>query len=279
MGARKFTQEEQERIIKPIVKKLIESHTKGKTTIIALQGGQGTGKTTIANFIKRDLKHLKYKIQSFSIDDFYTSAKERKVLQKKYAKNPFYQISRGMPGTHRVKELHKVLNNAKLGKNFSIPHFEKSKQKGFGDVLKKVTNVKGRQDFIILEGWCVGIPNVTTKKLQEICTKNRIDLMGIDKELKFNKTVIKHIKSYLPLWKLIDTTIMIVPDSSSCHKLWRLLQEKRLKEKKHEGMTTSQVSHFVDVFLPFTYVCYDKIKSDIIIKVDKLHNYYRVKNV
>ena len=62
MGARKFTQEEQERIIKPIVKKLIESHTKGKTTIIALQGGEGTGKTTIANFIKRDLKHLKYKI-------------------------------------------------------------------------------------------------------------------------------------------------------------------------------------------------------------------------
>ena len=67
MGARKFTQEEQERIIKPIVRNLIESHTKGKTTIIALQGGQGTGKTTIANFIKRDLKvksYLRY------MDDF-----------------------------------------------------------------------------------------------------------------------------------------------------------------------------------------------------------------
>ena len=87
MGARKFTQEEQERIIKPIVRNLIESHTKGKTTIIALQGGQGTGKTTIANFIKRDLTYFKYKVQSFSIDDFYTTAKERKALQKKYKKN------------------------------------------------------------------------------------------------------------------------------------------------------------------------------------------------
>ncbi len=278
MGARKFTQEEQERIIKPIVRNLIESHTKGKTTIIALQGGQGTGKTTIANFIKRDLTYFKYKVQSFSIDDFYTTAKERKALQKKYKKNPFYQIPRGMPGTHRVKELHTVLKNVKEGKPFSIPHFDKSKHKGFGDVLKKVNNIKRRQDFIILEGWCVGIPSVTSKQLQKICTKNRINLKSIDPR-EYHKTVIKHITPYLPLWKLIDTTIMIVPDSSSCHKLWRLLQEKRLKEKKGEGMTKTQVSHFVDVFLPFTYLCYEKIKSDIIIKVDKLHNYYQVKNV
>lgn len=276
MGARTFTKDEHKNIVTPIVDKLVHEHYEGKTTIVALQGGQGTGKTTIADHIKKELYNLGFKVQSFSIDNFYTSAKERKALQKKYPNNPFYQIPRGMPGTHKVKTLHNLLDQAKKGKPFIIPHFDKSKLKGFGDILKRTTKIKDKQDFIIFEGWCVGLPSIKSAELKKISLKHKIPLEKIDPD-KGRNIVLRKIKPYLPLWRYIDYFIMIYPDSSSCHKLWRLLQEQRLKKSKHQGMSSKQISHFVDVYLPLTYVCYDKIHWDAQIKVDKLHNYYDVK--
>jgi len=240
----------------------------GKTLIVGLQGGQGTGKTTIVEVIKKNLRG--YNVHSFSIDDFYTSYQDRQKLAKKYKDNPFYQIARGMPGTHRVDYLLKTLQKIRQGKPFQIPVFDKSLRQAQGDISKKTIKVTKRQDFILFEGWCVGLPTVSSAELINICKKTKIDLP------KGNKVVLKHIKEYQPLWKYLDYMVMIKPDSSEVHKEWRSLQEKRLREKKGEGLSKEQISKFVDIYLPFTYVCYEKIRPDAVIKVDQKHEYYRI---
>ena len=276
MGERKFTKEEEKRIIVPIAKRLQKMHSKGKTIIVGIQGGQGTGKTTIVQVLEKQLKKKGFKVQSFSIDDFYKSYAERKKLQEKYPTNPFYHISRGLPGTHRVKFLLETLKKAKAGKDFEIPIFDKSLYDGKGDVLPKTKKAKGRQDFVILEGWCVGIPEVSSQKFVDICKKNDINIEKLDPKLKEHKVVLTFLKEYQPIWKLLDYQIMLKADSPEVHKKWRLLQEKRLKTANGMGMNKQQVHAFVEPFLPFTYVCYDLIKPDVKVLIDEKHNFYRI---
>ena len=275
MGERRFTKEEEKKIITPIAEQLQHMHTKG-TTIVGVQGGQGTGKTTIVKILEKHLKEQGFKVQSFSIDDFYKSWKERKALQQKYPVNPFYQISRGLPGTHRVKFLLETLQRAKSGKDFAIPLFDKSLYDGKGDVLSKTKKVKGRQDFVIIEGWCVGMPEVNSQKFLEICKSNGINISKLDPKLQEHKVVLKFAKEYQPIWKLLDYQIILKADSPEVHKKWRLLQEKRLKAAKGKGMNDKQVHAFVEPFLPFTYVCYDLIKPDVKVLIDEKHNFYRI---
>ena len=276
MGARTFTKEEEERIIVPIVEKLHKIHKKGTTIIVGLQGGQGTGKTTIVKFLGKHLQKQGFKVQSFSLDDFYKTYKERQQLQQKYPNNPFYQISRGLPGTHRVNFLLETLQKIKAGKNFEIPIFDKSLYDGKGDILSKTRKVKGRQDFLILEGWCVGMPEVSSQNFLEICNRNNINIKKIDPKLQAHKVALNFTKEYQPIWKLLDYQIMLKADSPEMHKKWRLLQEKRLKVAKGEGMNKKEVHAFVEPFLPFTYVCYDLIKPDVKVLIDEKHRFYRI---
>lgn len=276
MGEYSFTKEEEKRIIVPITARLSKLHKKRTTTIVGMQGGQGTGKTTIVTFLEKHLKEKGYKVQSFSLDDFYQSYAERMKLQKKYSHNSFYQISRGLPGTHRVKLLLDTLRKAKSGRNFEIPIFDKSLHDGKGDVAAKTKKVRGRQDFVILEGWCVGMPSVSSAQLLQICRKNGINIKKIDPKLQDHKLVLKFAKEYQPIWRLLSYTIMLKADSPEVHKKWRLLQENRMKQKKGKGMSKEQVHAFVEPFLPFTYVCYDLIKSDVKVLIDEKHNFYKI---
>ena len=261
--------------IVPLLEKIINLHRLNKTIIIGIQGGQGTGKTTIVNFIRDILKKLEYQVESFSIDDFYLIYKEREKLGEKYKDNPFYQI-RGMPGTHRVKFLLDTLKKIKQGKEFELPIFDKSLHGAKGDVLKKTINVKQRPDFVLFEGWCLGIPNVSIKELAEISKNNNLNLEKLDPNLKHSKLVLKFAKRYQRIWKLLDYITMIKPSSPDFHKAWRYNQEQELKKKTGSGKTKKEIGDFVDFYLPFTYVCYEKIKPDLTLLVKENHKFYRI---
>ena len=128
---------------------------KKKTKIIGLTGGQGTGKSTISNILKIVLKEA-YGLETviFSIDDFYKTFKERKILSKKISS---LFLTRGVPGTHATKMLHSCIKNLK-GKNFKkliIPKFDKSIDDR--SPKNKWLKIKKKPNIVIFEGWCVGV--------------------------------------------------------------------------------------------------------------------------
>ena len=111
----------------PLSKMIKQEYLKQKKTkIIGLTGGQGTGKSTIANILKIVLKEA-YNLETiiFSIDDFYKTFKERKIMSKKIS-NLF--LTRGVPGTHDTKMLYRCIKNLKNNKfkKLMIPKFDKS---------------------------------------------------------------------------------------------------------------------------------------------------------
>ena len=136
------------------------SHLKYKKTLM-IAGSQGSGKSTLSVLIKKFfLKFYSKNVVILSIDDFYLSSFQRKQLARKFNTDLFE--TRGVPGTHNLKLLYKVINNL-MKKKFPvyIPVFDKvtDNKKNYKRKISKV-------DLLILEGWCVGSKPIDIKYLK-----------------------------------------------------------------------------------------------------------------
>jgi putative hydrolase of the HAD superfamily len=269
-------------IILPIIDKLLSCYNPSKTNIVGIQGGQGTGKTTLVLFLKDYFKKMGYNTEGFSLDDFYVSNKERIKLRDKYKDNVYYQIPRGAPGTHRVEKLYFTFKKIKKGKFFSLPYFDKSLYNGQGDILNKKKYVKQRPDFVFVDGFFLGLPNISSDEIYKICLKYNLDIKDYDSLLKDINVVSTKIKSYQKLWGFLDKIILLKEDSlldenfSNLQLKWRLQQEVELKKRKGEAQTNEDIIDFVKLLMPFSYVCYEKLKPEIKIKINKNHIFYDV---
>src|SRR3989344_6621065 len=206
-----FSTREMDLVIYPLLDKIIEQSQIGKTAIIGIQGGQGTGKTTLAKLLVELLKSKQFKVQFFSLDDFYSSNRERKQLARRYSDNAFYQIPRGMPGTHRIGYLRKTLKDIKAGQNFEIPIFDKSLYNGEGDISSDSRDIAERPDFILFEGWCLGLPLFTLTELKRICQRHKVNLQKLDPSGRSTKILLDFTEKYQSSRKLDDYSIQLIP--------------------------------------------------------------------
>ena len=139
----------------PISKKIYDLYLiNKKTKIIGLTGGQGSGKSTISKILKIILKErCGLNTTIFSIDDFYKTLQERKIISKKISR---LFLTRGVPGTHDTKLLYETLIRLKKikFKKVSIPVFDKSEDdRAQKSKWQKITK---KPVIVIFEGWCVG---------------------------------------------------------------------------------------------------------------------------
>ena len=176
----------------PICKMIEEDYLKKrKTRVIGLTGGQGTGKSTISNILKIILKEAHgLETVIFSIDDFYKTFRERKMLSKKI--NTLF-LTRGVPGTHDTEMLYKCIKNLKNKnfKKFMIPKFDKSSDNR--SPKNKWLKIKKKPNIVIFEGWCVGVEAQKNKdliipinKLEKQRDKKKIWRKQVNLELKKN---------------------------------------------------------------------------------------------
>jgi D-glycerate 3-kinase len=259
-----------------IVKKI----NKKKPLIIGLAGGQGSGKTTISSILTLILqKYFKLNVFKVSIDDFYMTRKDRKLLSKN--KHPLL-MTRGVPGTHDVDLMLEFFKKVKSKsfKNLTVPKFNKA----IDDRYKKSFwyKVKSKPDVIIFEGWCVGAKAQTTKKL-----KNPINSLErvYDEGIKWRSHVNNQLKTkYKRLFKQLDGLLYLKAKNFNLLRNWRLKQERKLwaqtKNKKNlRIMSSGDVINFMQTYQRITQQMFkDAIKSSsIIMNLNSNHQIQTIK--
>jgi D-glycerate 3-kinase len=252
---------------------------KKKPLLIGLAGGQGTGKTTISSILTLILqKYFKLNVFKISIDDFYKTRRDRKLLSKN--KHPLL-MTRGVPGTHDVGlmlQFFKRIKSKKF-KNLEIPKFNKA----IDDRCKKSLwhKIKTKPDVVIFEGWCVGAKPQTVKQLKKPINSIEKDY---DKELKWRSHVNKQLKTkYRTLFKQLDGLLYLKAKNFNLLRNWRLKQERKLwlqtKNKKNlKIMSNGDVINFMQTYQRITEQMFkDAIKISSIIL--NLNNNHQIQNI
>ena len=90
--------------IKDVEERILFLKKKRKNIFCLISVSQGSGKTTFAHHIKKNLEKKKLKVLILSIDNFYLGKKERLKISNKISK---LFLIRGVPGTHNIHLLKK----------------------------------------------------------------------------------------------------------------------------------------------------------------------------
>ena len=253
---------------------------KNKVLIIGLAGGQGSGKTTISSILTLILKkYFKLNVCKVSIDDFYKTRKDRKLLSKT---RHDLLMTRGVPGTHDINLILNFFKKIKV-KNFKtlqIPTFNKAIDDRCPKALWQ--KIKSKPDVVIFEGWCVGAKAQTNSQLKKPI--NSLEKF-YDQDVKWRSYVNNQLKTkYKTLFKHLDGLLYLKAKNFNLLKKWRLKQERKLwvqkKNKKNlKIMSSEDVINFMQTYQRITQQMFkDALKSSsIIMNLNSNHQIEKIK--
>jgi len=214
--------------------------------ILGINGAQGTGKSTLADFIREFLAVVHdRRTVVLSIDDLYLTRAERRALAKDV--HPLL-ATRGVPGTHDVElglSVIRSLQRLEQGQSQLVPRFDKSTDDRCAEL--EWTRVCGPVDLIIFEGWCVGSQPATDDELLNAINDleadedpNRIWRAYVNQQLK---------EIYPPLFEMLDALVFMSAPDFECVLRWRTEQEEKLAASaggsETHVMTKSQIERFI----------------------------------
>ncbi|KAG9001396.1 hypothetical protein FRB94_004808 [Tulasnella sp. JGI-2019a] len=262
-------------ILARLVRHRDRSTTDPDPLFVAIQGPQGSGKTTVVRAVQKSLSSPEsghgLSVAVLSLDDLYLPHTGLVNLANAHPTNLLLR-GRGQPGTHDIDLGQAILeallkiNNTRI--SIDLPSFNKSLFNGEGDrgPTGSWLTVDPPVDIVILEGWCMGFypleDSELTKRYEEVIStpSNEDSLPNIrtimeSVSLDDMRTINMYLKDYpLRLYSFFSMFIQIKPGSdnpySPIYKL-RLEQEHHMKSMNGgEGMTDEQVKLFIDRYIP-----------------------------
>ena len=232
-----------------------------KPLIIGINGSQGSGKSTLSDYLCTVLNE-RYDLRcvSLSLDDFYLTKLGRQQLAIEV--HPLLE-TRGVPGTHDIPLALKTLAQLVDGSvQTLIPRFDKSRDDRMP--MEQCDSISGQVDIIILEGWCVGAKPQTADQLVEPLNSLEAEQ---DTDGVWRNTVNQALAGeYQALFAQLDQLIMLQAPSFESVFNWRLEQEEKMrarigalnsgasateasangaKESANGIMTASQIAEFI----------------------------------
>jgi D-glycerate 3-kinase len=260
---------------RPAAEHIAERHrAMGRPIVVGLCGSQGSGKSTMASFLKVLLEAEGLKAAVLSLDDLYLPLSERERLGCEV--HPLLR-TRGVPGTHDVSMGLALFDTLADGPaEVPVPRFDKAEDdRASTEVWPRIASPV---DVILFEGWCVGaLPQSDLDLIEPVNALEREeDCDGfwrrhVNAELKGN---------YSRLFGRIDVLVMLKAPSFDAVYDWRSLQEKKLSDKiRSQGLTGTrimgpqQIRRFLMFYQRLTeWILHEMPKrADILIPLDENH--------
>lgn len=201
------------------------SRGRPRPALLGVNGAQGSGKTTLCDFLALILATFYgQRVAVLSIDDLYRTRAEREQLARDC--HPLL-VTRGVPGTHDLALGVAVIEQLQQAADptvTALPSFDKAR-----DDRRPPENwpvFRGRPDLILFEGWCVGSTPQSAAALIEPVNKlernedpHRVWRTYVNEQLRGD---------YAALFARLDGLLMLkVPGMASVYE-WRNLQERKL---------------------------------------------------
>ena len=207
-------------------------------------------------------KYYSKNVVILSLDDFYLSSHQRKLLAKRHNTNLFE--TRGVPGTHNLKLLFQTIRKLKSNKfPLFLPVFDK-----VTDNKKKYQRKVNKADLIILEGWCVGSKPIDPNYLK----KNINDLEKIeDSNLLWRTAYNKALVEYQKVFKKFSYFIFIKIPNWKFVIDWKYKQELALRSSNSNNNLKKKLYRFIQFYEKLSKWMYLTSPSDcnVLITLDK----------
>ncbi len=250
-------------------------HTEG-TYVLGLNGGQGTGKSTIGSLLALIMKECHGKTAAVvSLDDLYLTKAEREELANSV--HPLLK-TRGVPGTHDVALGMRLLDAVRSGCQVEFPVFDKAVDDR--SVTENIV-VPAGVDILIFEGWCIGA--IAEESVDEPVN----DFEGIhDAQARWRTYVNEQLAGpYQKLFSFLDTLVMLKAPSFECIYQWRGLQERKLAQRvqqeggDHSGvMSEKALIHFISHYERLTRHMLAEMpnRAEVVIELAENHSVARI---
>jgi D-glycerate 3-kinase len=237
----------------------------GAPFIQGILGGQGTGKTTLTHVLQLILKHLGHETVGLSIDDLYLTYAARQSLQQQ---DPRF-IWRGPPGTHDLDLGIRTLDQFKKAAPQTlvrVPRFDKSLFQGQGDRIQPL--IQTAPTIVLFEGWLVGAQPIADAVFDSAVFDSAVFdsaegslslatpatpvnlptpiLTTADRA--FARDSNRRLHAYLPLWRFLDSLIVLQPQDYRLSQRWRQEAEHSMKAQGKPGLCDSEIIDFVTYF-------------------------------
>lgn len=253
----------------PLSAQLAKRHRQ-RPVVIGINGGQGSGKSTLCVFLKAILQQQYQKnTVVLSLDDFYLARADREWLAANV--HPLLK-TRGVPGTHDMPLARHTFVQLLAGKPVSLPAFDKASDDQLPEQLWH--HQQQPADIILLEGWCVGaIPQPQSALSKPI---NKLE-ENEDADGRWRRYINECLdQGYRQWFDCLDYLVMLlVPDMAAVQQ-WRQLQEEKLLASKGpaEGvMSAAQIQRFIQHFQRLTQYQMQEMpaRADVVFYLNKNH--------
>jgi len=207
--------------------------------VVAISGSQGSGKTTLAQIIEKQLAQNGVQALVVSLDDFYLTRAQRLRLSESV--HPLLR-TRGVPGTHDTGWLAQVLaqmqtieaDNKPSTTPLTVPRFDKS-------IDDRVRTHSQLADVLIVEGWCLGLRAQPSSDLRAPC--NALEAEE-DPQGHWRQWVNDALRqAYEPLWPSIDFWLHLRVPGFEQVLDWRPQQEQAIPAQQR--MSGTELKRFV----------------------------------
>ena len=236
-----------------------------KTIVVSIAGAQGTGKSTMTRLLASVL-HDCFSISTttLSLDDFYLPLEKRQQIAVDI--HPLLGV-RGVPGTHDLMLMQRVLADLFQGRSVEVPVFDK----GEDDRSSRWQEAEPAT-VILCEGWCWGaVPEPPERLMHPINDLERTQ----DRDGLWRRYVNEQLSQYQSVFQATAEVFLKAPSIDAIVR-WRFQQERELASRGGGSkiMTEIGVRQFVAYYERITSWMLEEMagRASVVVSLDEHHS-------